>query len=79
LKGEPYCLGADKKGGCIDLQFYGYLGEPNLELPLEQLKEGNLLLEYNPKIGEWIKREWIEAEPEKQENLPKEEVNDQLD
>ena len=44
------------------INFYGYLGEPNINLNLGSLREGNLLLEYDPKVGEWIKRDWQEGE-----------------
>jgi hypothetical protein len=28
-------------------------------LHLEQLREGTLSIDYNPKAGEWVKREWV--------------------
>ncbi len=56
LKGEPYKLSSERNKGYVEIEFYRYLEEPNLVLTFETLKEGNFLLEYNPRIGEWTKR-----------------------
>ena len=38
------------------MEFFRYYGEPELTLNVKNLREGNLMLEYSPKVGEWIKK-----------------------
>lgn len=57
LKGEPYTVSFKDKGPItIVIEFYKYLGEPNLEILFEKIREGTYEIHYDPKIGEWIKR-----------------------
>ena len=44
LKGEPYHVDNQNKKGHVEVEFYRFLGEPNLVLQLDQLKEGILEL-----------------------------------
>ena len=60
LKGEPYRLSMDKvKGAKLNIQFYRYLGEPDLSIQLDAKSVGNFLIEYDPRQGEWVRREWV--------------------
>lgn len=38
LKGQPYHIGMDKHIGHLRIDFYGYLGEPALEIPITSIK-----------------------------------------
>ena len=65
LKGEPYRISKEGKKGRIELRFYGYYGEPEIKLNFDTLREGKMMLEYDPKIGQWIKRDWTGEEEKK--------------
>lgn len=59
LKGEPYFVPLKQKEQArVTFQFYRYLGEPDLEVVLDNGREGTLMMEYNPKVGEWVKKQW---------------------
>lgn len=61
LKGEPYKISMKKNDSAkIKFQFYKYLNEPDYEINLKEEKEGNLLIEYDPKQGTWISEKWVE-------------------
>ena len=52
------------------MEFFRYYGEPELTLNVKNLREGNLMLEYSPKVGEWSKKQWVQAvEKEKEEPI----------
>jgi NAD-dependent SIR2 family protein deacetylase len=64
LKGEPYSVNFKEKGPVtVAIEFYKYLGEPNLEISFEKPQEGTYSIEYDPRVGEWTKREWVELQP----------------
>ena len=44
------------KKGYIEIEFFRFLGEPDLVLNIKNLREGKLYLQYDPKIGDWIKK-----------------------
>lgn len=61
LKGEPYTVSfKDKVPITVVIEFYKYLGEPNLEILFDKIRQGTFEIHYNPMVGEWTKREWIE-------------------
>lgn len=52
LKGEPYTVSfKDNVPIAIIIEFYRYLGEPNLEIFFEKIREGTFEIHYNPNNG----------------------------
>ena len=62
LKEEPYVVDAKVKSGELAIEFYSYLGQPELYINIGSIKEGVLRLDYDPKVGKWVHREWTNTE-----------------